>query len=81
ILLTSVQKRLDLSVQNAAKAVADGSFKGGTHVGTLASGEIGIAPFHNFDSAVSADVKKELAQVTKDIIAGTIKVDSFSTLK
>src|SRR5262249_43156804 len=44
IVLTSVQKRLDLSVENAAKAVADGSFKGGVHVGTLASGEIGIAP-------------------------------------
>ncbi|MBI3360622.1 MAG: BMP family ABC transporter substrate-binding protein, partial [Chloroflexi bacterium] len=72
IVLTSVLKHLELSVQTAAKAVADGSFKGGTQVATLANGEIGIAPFHNFDSAVSADVKKELDQVAKDIIAGTI---------
>ncbi|HLB47741.1 MAG TPA: BMP family ABC transporter substrate-binding protein, partial [Anaerolineales bacterium] len=49
IVLTSVLKHLELSVQSAAKAVADGSFKGGLQVATLANGEIGIAPFHNFD--------------------------------
>ncbi len=81
IVLTSVLKHLELSVQSASKAVADGSFKGGVQVATLANGEIGIAPFHNFDAQVSQSVKDELAQIVKDIIAGTIKVDSFSTLK
>jgi len=81
IVLTSVQKRLDLSVENAAKAVADGSFKGGVHVGTLSSGEIGIAPFHNFDSQVPQGIKDELKQIQADIISGAIKVDNFSTLK
>ncbi|MBI2975408.1 MAG: BMP family ABC transporter substrate-binding protein, partial [Chloroflexi bacterium] len=81
IVLTSVLKHLELSVQSASKAVADGSFAGGLQVATLANGEIGIAPFHNFDSAVSQSVKDELAQFVKDIIAGTIKIDSFSTLK
>ncbi len=81
IVLTSVLKHLELSVQTAAKAVADGSFKGGVHVATLANGEIGMAPFHNFDSQVPQTVKDELKQVTQDIIDGKIKVDNFSTLK
>ena len=81
IVLTSVQKRLDLSVRSAAKAIADGSFKGGTHVGTLSNGEIGIAPFHNFDSKVSQGIKDELKQIQADIVSGAIKVDNFSSLK
>ena len=80
IVLTSVLKHLELSVQSAAKAVADGSFKGGLQVATLANGEIGIAPFHNFDSAVPQSVKDELQQVTQDIIDGKITVHNFSTL-
>jgi basic membrane protein A len=81
IVLTSVLKHLELSVQSAAKAVADGSFAGGLQVATLANGEIGIAPFHNFDSTISDATKTELKQVTADIISGKITVDSFSTLK
>jgi basic membrane protein A and related proteins len=80
IVLTSVQKRLDNSVQAAAKAAADGSFKGGVHVGTLATGEIGIAPFHNFDSQVSQGIKDELTQITQDIVSGKIVVKNFLAL-
>jgi basic membrane protein A and related proteins len=80
IVLTSVLKHLELSVQSAAQAVADGTFEGGVHVATLANGEIGIAPFHNFDSEVPQSVKDELEQITQDIIDGKITVHSFSTL-
>ncbi len=80
ITLTSVQKRLDVSVQAAAKAVADGSFKGGVHVGTLTTGEIGIAPFHNFDSQVPQTIKDELTQISKDIVDGKIVVKNFVAL-
>ena len=80
ILLTSVQKHLELSVQSAAKAVGDGSFKGGIHVADIKSGEIGIAPFHNFDSQVPQGIKDELAQISADIASGKIKVDNFSSL-
>jgi basic membrane protein A len=81
IMLTSVQKHLELSIQNAAKAIGDGSFKGGVHVANLTTGEIGIAPFHNFDAQVSQTVKDELTQIAKDIVSGAIKVDNFSSLK
>jgi basic membrane protein A len=80
VVLTSVLKHLELSVQSAANAVADGSFAGGLQVATLANGEIGIAPFHNFDGDVPQSLKDELAQVTQDIIDGKITVHNFSTL-
>ena len=35
VYLTSVMKNMDVAVFNAAKSVADGSFKGGTYLGTL----------------------------------------------
>ena len=81
IMLSSVLKHLELSVQEAAKAAADGSFKGGTHVANLANGGVGLAPFHDFDSQVPQSLKDELMQVAKDIIDGKITVDSFGTLK
>ena len=80
IVLTSVLKHLELSVASATRAVADGSYAGGVKVATLANGEIGIAPFHNFDGEVPQAVKDGVAQVTQDIIDGKIKVNSFSSL-
>ena len=73
IVLTSVEKRLDLSVLTASKAVADGSYAGGTQVSTLENGEIGISPFHGLDTMVPDNVKADLEQITADIIAGTIQ--------
>jgi basic membrane protein A len=73
IVLTSVEKRLDLSVAAAAKAIAAGVFGGGTKLATLQNGQIGISPFHSFDSQVSDEIKADLEQITADIIAGTIK--------
>ncbi|MGQ0602948.1 MAG: BMP family lipoprotein, partial [Anaerolineales bacterium] len=81
IMLSSVLKRMDLSVPEAARAVSDGSFAGGTYVGTLENGGVGLAAFHDFDSTVPQALKDELKKIEADIIAGTIKVNTFSSLK
>ncbi len=73
IVLTSVLKRLDLSVQSAAKAIAEGTFKGGTQLATVANGEIGIAPFHDFDSQVPQQIKDDLKAIAAGIADGSIK--------
>jgi len=74
VLLTSVRKNMDVAVFNAIKAVQDGTFKGGTNfIGTLANDGVSIAPFHEFDSKIPADLKKELDQVKADIISGKVK--------
>ncbi len=73
IVLTSVEKRLDLSGVAAAKAIAAGVFAGGTKLATLQNGQIGISPFHSFESQVPDSVKEDLKQIMADIIAGKIK--------
>jgi basic membrane protein A len=71
IILTSVLKMMDVAVYDASKAVADGSFKGGIYSGTLVNGGVGIA---TPASAANADAVKAVTQLSKDIIAGTIKI-------
>ena len=75
IFLTSVQKKMDQAVYDAIRAVTRGSFKGGTYVGTLANNGVDIAPYHDFDAQVSEELKAEIVQLKKDLIAGTITVD------
>jgi basic membrane protein A len=74
VFLTSILKRMDSTVVEAIKEAQDGTFKGGVIVGTLKSGGVGLAPFHDLDSAVPADLKGELDTITKGIIDGSISV-------
>ena len=60
------------------KQASTGTFPTGGYVGTLDNGGTGLAPFHNFDSKVPADLKSELDQVKQDIISGKIKITSPS---
>jgi len=73
IVLTSVLKNMDITTLEAIKAAKDGTFKGGVTVGTLTNGGVGLAAFHNLDSKVSADLKKEVETVKAEVIAGTVK--------
>jgi len=73
IVLTSIVKNYDVSVVQAVKAIIDGAFTGGVHIGTLETNEVGLAPFYHLDSLISAKVKSDLEQIKKDIIAGVIK--------
>jgi basic membrane protein A len=74
VYLTSVLKNMDTTTVQAVKAAMDGSFKGGVIVGNLKSGGVGLAPFHDQDSAIPADLKRELDTVKAGIIAGTVSV-------
>lgn len=75
IILTSVEKKMDTAVFESVKAVMDGTFQGGgVYVGTLANGGVDLAPFHAFDSQVSAELKAEIEQLKADIISGAVKV-------
>ncbi|HEX9018981.1 MAG TPA: BMP family ABC transporter substrate-binding protein [Anaerolineaceae bacterium] len=73
IMLTSVMKVIDVATFTAMQSAADGSFKGGNYVGTLANKGVAIAPYHDFDSKVPADLKAEIEKLQADIIAGNVK--------
>jgi basic membrane protein A and related proteins len=76
--ITSVTKNLAGSVETYLNAAASGTFPKGSYVGTLKNNGTGLAPFHNFDSKVPADLKTKLTKVKADIISGKIKITSPS---
>ena len=75
-IITSVFKGMDVAVTNAIKSAQDGSFSNEPYVGTLENNGTGLAPFHDFDSKVPAELKSELDALKADIISGKIKIES-----
>ena len=75
-LITSVNKGMDVAVKDAVTSVVDGKFDSKQFIGTLDNGGTSLAPFHDWDSKVPADLKKELDQIKADIIAGKITLAS-----
>jgi basic membrane protein A and related proteins len=67
-LASSAMKLLTPGVFGLIKSVQDGSFKAGNF-----AGEVGLAPFHDWDSKVPADVKTKLADIDKGLKDGSIK--------
>jgi basic membrane protein A and related proteins len=74
ITFTSVMKNMDVAVLNAIKAEYDGTFQGGIFVSTLANDGVGLAPFHQLDSLVSAETKAEIEAIKQLIIDGEVQV-------
>jgi basic membrane protein A len=77
-IITSVYKGMDVAVHDAIKAAKDGSFSNEPYVGTLENNGTGLAPFHEFDSKVPAELKSELDALKADIISGKITIESKS---
>jgi len=77
VFLTSVLKKVDVAVYNSVKDASEGNFSGGTVVYTLKDGGVDIAPFHDFDSQISAELKAELEEVRKGVIDGSININAI----
>jgi basic membrane protein A len=74
VYLTSIMKRMDSTVYQVIEQAMAGNFEGGVIVGTLENGGVAIAPFHDLESAVPADLAAELDAVRAGIIDGSIAV-------
>lgn len=81
LILTSVLKQIGASVFDTVKEAQEGKFTNTPYVGTLANGGVGLAPFHDFDAKVSDELKKEVEDLQKQIIDGSLKVESAHTPK
>ena len=75
LMLTSVMKNMDVAVFDAMSSVVDGTFSGGIYVGTLENEGVGLAPFHDYEDEVPAEIKDAIDELTAGIIAGDISVD------
>ena len=78
LFLTSVMKNMDVAVNDVIQAGADGSFEGGTNLGTLENDGVGIAPFHEFDDQVPQEVKDRVDELRQMIIDGEIETSPAS---
>jgi basic membrane protein A len=76
VLITSVKKGMDVAVKDAVVSVVDNKFDNSQFIGTLDNGGTSLAPFHEFDSKVPAELKSELEQVKADIVSGKITIAS-----
>ena len=75
VILTSVLKKIDVAVFSTVKDVKDGKFSGGTVTYTIKDGGVDLAPFHEFDSKVPADLKTQIDAAKKALIDGSLTVD------
>ncbi|MEO8285700.1 MAG: BMP family ABC transporter substrate-binding protein [Chloroflexota bacterium] len=67
-LVSSAMKLLTPGVFNLVKQAQAGTLKGGNN-----TGEVGLAPYHDQDAAVSADVKAKIESVKADLQSGSVK--------
>ncbi|GAA0035213.1 MULTISPECIES: BMP family lipoprotein [Brevibacterium] len=81
IILTSVVKEIANAVEDTVKEGTEDKFTSEPYVGTLENEGVGLAPFHDFDKDVPQDVKTKLDELKKQIIDGTIKVESENSPK
>ena len=77
LFLTSIEKHMDVAVEDTVKAAVDGSFKGGLYTGTLANQGVGIAPYHEFESKVPAKLDKDVQTIKQDIISGDLDINKY----
>jgi basic membrane protein A len=73
VILTSVMKNMDNSVFDVINDAIEGNFNGcGVYIGDLNNAGVGIAPYHDLDSAVPDDLKAEVEELAEKIISGEI---------
>lgn len=66
IVLTSVEKKMDVAVYDSIQAIIDGTFAGGNYLGTLENGGVGIA-------GDFPEMQAQLDEIAAGIIAGDIQ--------
>jgi basic membrane protein A len=81
IMLSSVMKQMGEAVETVVKEDKDGEFTNTPYIGTLANAGVQLAPFHELDAQVPAELKSELDQIKKDIADGKLKVESAASPK
>ncbi|MEJ5944460.1 BMP family ABC transporter substrate-binding protein [Pseudokineococcus basanitobsidens] len=79
IILTSVVKEIGAAVQDAVQAGVDDEFSGDPYVGTLENGGVSLAPYHDFEDQVPAELQDQITQLQEQIVSGEVTVESPSS--
>ena len=76
--LTSMLKRLDLTIFEQAEKSAAGTFENGIYILGLAEGGLGYAMDENNKDLISSDMIDKVEKAKSDIISGAIAVEDWS---
>jgi basic membrane protein A len=76
-LLTSAQKAIDVSVLDFFNQVEGGYLGGEDYAGTLANDGVLLAPYHDYESEISAELKAEIEALRAAIADGSVKVCDY----
>lgn len=79
LVVTTVLKQMNNAVFEIVSQGIEGDFEGGAYIGTLANEGVSLAPFHEWESRVPAELAAEVDQLRESIIAGEIVVESESS--
>jgi basic membrane protein A len=71
-ILTSVTKGVTGAVKTAVLSATNGTFAGGTYVGTMSNGGAVLSPYHDLSAQVPASLQAEIKALQQEIISGTI---------
>ncbi len=76
IIMTSVLKLIGEAVFDVISAAVDGDFTSDPYVGTLENEGVGLAPFHEFEDKVPADLVSQIDDLKQQIISGELTIES-----
>lgn len=79
VLLTSVLKKIDVSVTSAIERAVKGDAPQALFVSTLENGGVDIGPFNQFDAQVPQELKDGVAALKAKIISGEVKIPDYFT--
>src|SRR3990170_3351030 len=77
LILTSILKKIDISVTAAVEHAFKGEPALPVYVSTLANGGVDLGPFHDYDSQISAETKAAPEDLKAKIISGEVKVSDY----
>jgi len=72
-LISSAAKNVDVAVYEFLKTIKEGKFKAGIVTANIVNGGVGLAPFHDWDSKIPAEVKAKIEEAAKGLKDGSIQ--------
>jgi basic membrane protein A and related proteins len=77
LMLTSIIKRIDVSVYQAIERAVRDEAPQPVFVSTLENGGVGLAPFHDYEGDITDEVRQALDELERAIIAGEISPSDY----
>ena len=75
-MLTSVIKEIGTAVYDTVDEAQRGAFSATPYIGALGNQGVSLAPYHDWDSKVSPELKAKVDELKKQIVDGTLNVST-----